>query len=103
AAAADCRRPVLFASSSEVYGKNQRLPLHEDDDLQLGATTSPRWSYACAKAMGEWTALALARERGLRCVVVRLFNTVGPRQRGCYGMVLPTFVGQALAGQPLTV
>ena len=102
-AATEQRKKVLLASSSEVYGKSQRLPLAEDDDLLLGATTGARWSYACAKAMGEWLALAHARERGLRCVVARLFNTVGPRQRSCYGMVLPTFVDQALAGEPLTV
>ena len=95
--------PVVVASSSEVYGKNQSLPLAEDDDLALGPPTSPRWSYAAAKAMGEWLALSLARERGLRVQCLRLFNTVGPRQSGAYGMVLPKFVRQALGGDPITV
>ena len=97
---------VLLASSSEVYGKMgsaQAHPLAEGDDWRLGATSMRRWCYACTKAIDEFLALAYRDERGLEVVVARLFNTVGPRQTGQYGMVLPTFVRQALAGQPLTV
>jgi UDP-glucose 4-epimerase len=94
---------VVYASSSEVYGKGVRVPFAEGDELLLGPPTSPRWSYACAKAMGEWLALAQARERGLRVVIARLFNTVGPRQSGRYGMVLPRFAMQALAGEAITI
>ena len=103
AAAARRGVPCLLASSSEVYGRSQKLPFREDDPLLIGATSEPRWSYACSKALGEWLALAHARERRLEVVIVRLFNTVGPRQRGRYGMVLPNLVSQALAGEPLTV
>lgn len=95
--------PVFFTSSSEVYAKNVRLPFHEDDPLLLGATRERRWSYACSKAMGEWLALAHARSHGLAVWVVRLFNVVGPRQRARYGMVLPNFARQAVAGEPITV
>lgn len=94
---------VLITSSSEVYGKSAKVPFSEDDDLVLGNTRTGRWSYACSKALDEFLALAYARERALPAVVVRLFNTAGPRQTGRYGMVLPTFVRQALAGQPITV
>jgi len=102
-AAAREGKPVLLASSSEVYGKSAKLPFAEDDDLVLGPTVNSRWSYACSKALDEWLAFAYARERGLPVVVARLFNTVGPRQTGRYGMVLPTFAAQALRGEPLTV
>lgn len=98
------RKPsVLIASSSEVYGKSERVPFHEDDDVVYGPTTATRWSYACSKALDEYLALAHHREHGLGVVVARLFNTVGPRQVGRYGMVLPRFVGAALSGQPLKV
>lgn len=102
-AAARKGKLVVLASSSEVYGKSARLPFAEDDDLVLGPTVNSRWSYACSKALDEWLAFAYARERGLPVVVTRLFNTVGPRQTGRYGMVLPTFAAQALRGEPLTV
>jgi UDP-glucose 4-epimerase len=95
--------PVFLASTSEVYGKASKVPFVEDDDLVLGATTRGRWSYACSKALDEFLAIAYFHEKGLPVVVGRLFNTVGPRQTGRYGMVLPTFVEQALAGSPITV
>ncbi len=101
--AAKKKRPVLIASTSEVYGKSCDLPFREDGDMQMGATDKGRWAYACSKAIDEFLAMAYWRERGLPTVVVRLFNTVGPRQTGCYGMVIPRLVGQALAGEPLTV
>jgi UDP-glucose 4-epimerase len=94
---------VFIASTSEVYGKSAQLPFREDGDLVLGATNLGRWSYACSKAIDEFLALAHHRERGLPIVVGRLFNTVGPRQTGQYGMVVPTFARQALAEQPITV
>lgn len=97
------KRPVFFASTSEVYGKREQQPCREDDDLIIGPTTKGRWSYACSKAMDEFLALAYCRERGLPVVIGRFFNTVGPRQTGRYGMVLPTFVRQALAANPITV
>jgi UDP-glucose 4-epimerase len=97
------KKPVFIASTSEVYGKSDRLPYREDGDLLLGPTTTGRWSYACSKAIDEYLALAYHKERGLPVVVGRLFNTVGPRQSGRYGMVVPTFVRQALAGEPITV
>jgi len=96
-------RPVLIASTSEVYGKSQALPFREDGDLQMGATDVGRWAYACSKAIDEFLAMAYWRERGLPTTVVRLFNTVGPRQTGTYGMVVPRLVSQALAEEPLTV
>jgi UDP-glucose 4-epimerase len=102
-AAAERGLPVLIASSSEVYGKGVRCPFTEDDDLVLGPTTVTRWSYAAGKAVDEFLALAHHRERGTRVVVARFFNTVGPRQVGRYGMVIPRFVDQALAGGPITV
>jgi UDP-glucose 4-epimerase len=97
------RRPVLIASTSEVYGKSAAVPFREDGDIVMGATTRGRWSYACSKALDEFLAIAYHRERGLPTVIARLFNTVGPRQTDRYGMVLPTFVRQALGGQPITV
>jgi len=97
------RRPVFVASTSEVYGKSAAVPFREDGDIVMGATTRGRWSYACSKALDEFLAIAYYRERRLPTVIGRLFNTVGPRQTDRYGMVLPTFVRQALAGHPLTV
>src|SRR5437763_12439344 len=97
------RKPVLIASTSEVYGKSDALPFSEEGDLQMGATSKARWAYACSKAIDEFLAMAYWRERELPVTVVRLFNTVGPRQTGSYGMVVPRLVGQALAGEPLTV
>jgi UDP-glucose 4-epimerase len=103
AQAAKKRRPVLIASTSEVYGKSTWFPFREDGDLVLGPSTAGRWSYACSKALDEFLAIAYWKERKLPTVVARLFNTVGPRQTGRYGMVVPKFVGAALAGRPLTV
>jgi UDP-glucose 4-epimerase len=94
---------VLIASTSEVYGKNTKIGLQEDDDRHVGSPLKNRWSYAEAKAIDETLAHLYAVEHGLQMVIVRLFNTVGPRQTGRYGMVIPRFVGQALAGEPLTV
>ena len=102
-AAARKRKLVFTASTSEVYGKNTNVPFHEDADLVLGPTTKGRWSYAASKALDEFLALSYWKEKGLPVVVARFFNTVGPRQTGRYGMVLPNFVGQALEGAPLTV
>jgi UDP-glucose 4-epimerase len=96
-------RPLFLASTSEVYGKNPRMPLAEDDDLVLGPTTRGRWVYACSKALDEYLALAQHQRTGLPVVVGRFFNVVGPRQVGRYGMVLPRLVDQALAGGPLVV
>jgi UDP-glucose 4-epimerase len=97
------KRPVLIASTSEVYGKSPALPFRETGDLTLGGTHNGRWAYACSKAIDEFLAIAYWRERQLPTVIARLFNTVGPRQTGRYGMVVPRFVRQALADQPLTV
>lgn len=97
------KKRVLLASTSEVYGKSTAFPFHEDSDLVMGATTKGRWSYACSKAIDEFLGLAYYKEKKLPVVVVRLFNTVGPRQTGRYGMVIPNFVRQALASQPITV
>jgi UDP-glucose 4-epimerase len=97
------RRPVLLASTSEIYGKNGAGPLSETHDRVLGSPSVTRWAYSTAKAVDEVLAYAYHRERGLPTTVVRLFNTVGPRQSPAYGMVLPRFVRQALAGEPLTV
>jgi UDP-glucose 4-epimerase len=97
------KKKVLVASTSEVYGLSAEVPFKEDGNLVMGATTKGRWSYACSKAIDEFLALAYWREKKLPTVVVRLFNTVGPRQTGQYGMVIPTFVKQALSGRPLTV
>ena len=97
------KKKVLVASTSEVYGKSEDVPFHEDADLVMGATTKGRWSYACSKAIDEFLALAYWKEKKLPVVVFRLFNTVGPRQTGRYGMVIPNFVKQALLGHPITV
>ena len=97
------KKKVLIASTSEVYGKNNNIPFREDADLVMGPTTKGRWSYACSKAIDEFLALAYHKEKKLPVVVFRLFNTVGPRQTGRYGMVIPNFVKQALLGHPLTV
>jgi UDP-glucose 4-epimerase len=102
-AASKKKKPVFVASTSEVYGKSPDLPFREDGDLLLGPTYKGRWSYACSKAIDEFLALAYWKERGLPTVIGRMFNTVGPRQTGRYGMVVPNLVGQALAGKPLTV
>ncbi len=96
------QRVVVF-STSEVYGKSTAVPFTETADLVMGPTSKHRWAYACSKALDEFLALAYFKEYGLPVVVVRLFNTVGPRQTGRYGMVIPTFVGQALSGTPITV
>jgi UDP-glucose 4-epimerase len=97
------KRLVVVASTSEVYGKSTDVPFREDADLVLGPTSKHRWAYACSKAIDEFLALAYWKEKKLPVIVIRLFNTVGPRQTGQYGMVIPTFVRQALAGQPITV
>lgn len=102
-AACKKRKLVLTASTSEVYGKNTQVPFHEDADLVLGPTTKGRWSYAASKALDEFLALSYWKERKQPVIVIRLFNTVGPRQTGRYGMVLPNFVSQALEGAPITV
>jgi UDP-glucose 4-epimerase len=97
------KKKVLVASTSEVYGLSNQVPFREDGHLVMGATVKGRWSYACSKALDEFLALAYWREKKLPTIVVRLFNTVGPRQTGQYGMVIPTFVKQALTGRPITV
>lgn len=102
-AASAANVPLLYASTSEVYGKSATLPFTENADLVLGPTSIARWGYAASKATGEWMALAYGAERELDVTIVRLFNTVGPRQRGRYGMVLPNFVRAALAGETLRV
>jgi UDP-glucose 4-epimerase len=96
-------RPVLITSTSEIYGKSSAVPFREDDDAVLGPTSRSRWSYAASKMVGEFLGLAYHREKGLPVIVARLFNTVGPRQTGRYGMVIPRFVRQARAGEKLTV
>jgi len=101
--AAKKRRKVILASTSEVYGKGTKVPFAEDDDMVLGSTKKSRWSYAASKAVDEFLALSYAKEKKVPTVVVRLFNTVGPRQVGHYGMVVPRFITQALAGGPITV
>lgn len=97
------RRPFLLTSTSEVYGKGSKVPFCEDDDTVMGPTSKRRWSYACAKGLDEFLALAYWVEARLPVVIARLFNTVGPRQTGQYGMVVPAFVRQALRGEPITV
>ena len=97
------RRPILLTSTSEIYGKNTDVPLKEDDDRVLGTPTVARWAYSTAKAVDEILAYCYHRERGLPTTVVRLFNTVGPRQSPAYGMVVPRLARQAVAGQPLTI
>ena len=93
----------MITSTSEVYGKRNRVPFHEDDDLVMGPTNKGRWSYACSKAIDEFLAIAYWKEKRVPTVIARLFNTVGPRQTGRYGMVIPNFVQQALTGQDITV
>jgi len=97
------KKLVVIASTSEVYGKSEDVPFREDSDLVLGPTPKHRWAYACSKAIDEFLALAYWKERKLPVIIVRFFNTVGPRQTGQYGMVIPNFVRQALAGHPITV
>ena len=97
------KKKVIITSSSEVYGKSESVPFGESDDTVLGPTTHQRWSYACSKAIDEFLALSYFRQERLPVVIVRLFNTVGPRQVGRYGMVIPRFIKQALAGGPITV
>ena len=97
------KTPIFIASTSEVYGKTTKFPFREDDDLTIGATKNLRWSYACAKTLDEFLALAYAREAALPVVILRFFNTTGPRQTGRYGMVVPNFVEAALDGRPLLV
>ena len=101
--AAKKQKLVVVASTSEVYGKGTSVPFSEEDDLVMGATTRHRWAYACSKAIDEFLALAYWKEKKVPVIVVRLFNTVGPRQSGRYGMVIPNFVQQALEGRPITV
>ncbi len=97
------KKKTIIFSTSEVYGKSGKIPFNEEDDLVMGSTTKGRWSYACSKAIDEFLALAYWKEKKLPATVIRLFNTVGPRQTGQYGMVITTFVQQALEGKPLTV
>ncbi len=96
-------KKVLIASTSEVYGKSEAIPFHEDDDTVLGSTRFSRWSYACSKAIDEFLALAYHQQYGLPVVIARLFNTVGPRQTGRYGMVIPRFVEQAIKNEPIRI
>lgn len=102
-AAAKKGRRTFIASTSEVYGKGEEVPFNEEGDLVFGATSRSRWSYACSKTIDEFLALAYSKSRDLPVTIGRLFNTVGPRQSGRYGMVLPRFIRQALAGEPITV
>jgi UDP-glucose 4-epimerase len=102
-ATAKKQKLTLVASTSEVYGKSAKLPFSEEDDLQLGPTSHSRWAYACSKALDEWLGLAYHREKQVPVILARFFNTVGPRQTGRYGMVLPNFAMQALTGEPITV
>ncbi len=97
------KKRVLITSTSEVYGKREQIPFREDDDLVMGPTNKGRWSYACSKAIDEFLAIAYWKEKRVPTVIVRLFNTVGPRQTGRYGMVIPNFVTQALTGEDITV
>jgi UDP-glucose 4-epimerase len=97
------RKKILIASTSEVYGKNESVPFSEDDDIVLGSTNLSRWSYACSKAIDEFLGLAFYRQYGLDIVIGRFFNTIGPRQTGQYGMVVPRFVQSALQNEPLTI
>jgi UDP-glucose 4-epimerase len=101
--AAKKKKLVFIASTSEVYGKSTQVPFREDADLVMGATTRHRWAYACSKALDEFLALAYWKEQKQPVIVMRFFNTVGPRQTGQYGMVVPTFARQALVGEPITV
>ncbi|MBA7603142.1 Bifunctional polymyxin resistance protein ArnA [subsurface metagenome] len=101
--AAKYNKKILISSTSEVYGKGNKMPFKEDNDCVLGPTIKNRWSYACSKAMDEFLALAYYKEKGLPIIIARLFNIIGPRQTGTYGMVVPTFIEQALKGFPITV
>lgn len=101
--AAKKKKPILIASTSEVYGKGLKIPFEEDDDLTFGATRHSRWAYACSKALDEWLAFAYHREKGVPATVTRFFNTVGPRQTGRYGMVLPNFAASAVRNAPIQV
>jgi UDP-glucose 4-epimerase len=101
--AAKKKKLVFIASTSEVYGKSAKVPFNEETDLVMGATTRHRWAYACSKALDEFLALAYWKETKQPVIVMRFFNTVGPRQTGQYGMVVPTFVRQALSNEPITV
>jgi len=96
-------RKILIASSSEVYGKNEAVPFHEEDDIVLGSTSFSRWSYACSKAIDEFLGLAFYQQYGLSVVIARFFNTIGPRQTGRYGMVVPRFVQRALKNEPVLI
>jgi UDP-glucose 4-epimerase len=102
-AASKKKKKVLITSTSEVYGKSEDIPFRESGDMVIGPPSCGRWSYACSKALDEFLAIAYSRERQVPVVLVRLFNTVGPRQTGMYGMVLPRFVQQALRNQPITI
>ncbi|MDO9464809.1 MAG: GDP-mannose 4,6-dehydratase [bacterium] len=102
-AAAKENKKVLIASTSEVYGKSKNIPYKEDDNLLIGPPTFGRWSYACSKALDEFLAMAYWKEKKLPVVITRFFNTIGPKQTGQYGMVVPTFIKQALSGKPITV
>ncbi len=95
--------PIFIASSSEVYGKNESVPFHEDDDLVLGSTSMPRWAYACSKAVDEFLGFAFHQQYGLEVVIGRFFNTIGPRQTGRYGMVVPRFIESALKNEPIRI
>jgi len=96
-------KKILIASSSEVYGKNEAVPFREDDDIVFGSTSLSRWSYACSKAIDEFLGLAFHQQYGLGVVIARFFNTIGPRQTGQYGMVVPRFVQRALRDEPLSI
>lgn len=96
-------RKILLASSSEVYGKSEAIPFAEEDDIVLGSTSLPRWSYACSKAIDEFLGLAFYQQYGLEVVICRFFNTIGPRQTGQYGMVVPRFVERALKNEPILI
>lgn len=102
-ATAKKKKLTVIASTSEVYGKSTRVPFREDHDLQLGPTSHSRWAYACSKALDEWLALAYAHEKGVPVIIARFFNTVGPRQTGQYGMVVPNFARQAVRGEAIRV
>jgi len=102
-AAAKKKKPLVIASTSEIYGKSLNTPFREDSDMVMGPTIKIRWSYACSKALDEFLGLAYWQEKQLPVTIARLFNTVGPRQTGQYGMVIPTFIGQALRGNPIMV
>ena len=102
-AASTFKKKVILTSSSEVYGKNEDVPFSEDDNIVLGSTKISRWSYGCTKALDEFLVFAYKREKDLPSIIVRLFNTIGPRQTGRYGMVVPRFISQALSKRPITV